>query len=319
MTNRIRTGIALLMLSHGLVGCADQGSPTAPSATPPPSVQQPSPQPTGIQPSVTAIAPQVGSTRGGAWATITGVDFQPGAKVRLGDTTVSSWTRDSTTIAIWETAAHAAGTIDVIVTNPGGLEARLSGGYTYEQPESFDFNGDWVAHAGPEFETDMRFTIRNNVLVSISCGTSAPLAFAPAPSVRNGEFSFLGDDGLAISGTLAISAVANWSTMPLSRCAWIFRLTAMPAQTTATMAAAVMADLAPTRREAAAIIFRCGVVQPLLRVSVRMLAHSKNPGSRCGPGLAFHSCENSSSRISARPRAVSRCFLVSHSRSEGTR
>ena len=25
--------------------------------------------------------------------------------------------------------------------------------------------------------------------------------------------------GLAISGTLAISAVANWSTMPLSRCA----------------------------------------------------------------------------------------------------
>ena len=128
MTNRIRTGIALLMLSHGLVGCADQGSPTAPSAPPPPSVQQPSPQPTGIQPSITAIAPHVGSTRGGAWATITGVDFQPGAKVRLGDTTVSSWTRDSTTISVLGTAAHAAGTIDVIVTNPGGLEARLSGG-----------------------------------------------------------------------------------------------------------------------------------------------------------------------------------------------
>jgi hypothetical protein len=40
----------------------------------------------------------------------------------------------------------------VIVTNPGGLEARLSGGYTYEPPESFDINGDWVAHAGPEYE-----------------------------------------------------------------------------------------------------------------------------------------------------------------------
>ena len=130
MTNRIQIGIALLVLSHGLVGCGDQGSPTAPSAPSPPSVQQPSPQPTGIQPSITAIAPQVGSTRGGAWATITGVDFQPGAKVRLGDTTVSSWTRDSTTISVSGTAAHAAGTIDVIVTNPGGLEARLSGGYT---------------------------------------------------------------------------------------------------------------------------------------------------------------------------------------------
>jgi hypothetical protein len=199
------------MLSHGLVGCADQGSPTSPSALSPPAVQQPTPQPTAIQPSITAIAPQVGSTRGGAWATITGVDFQPGAKVRLGDTTVFSSTRDSTTILVSGTAAHAAGTIDVIVTNPGGLEARLSGGYTYEPPESFDINGDWVAHAGPEYETDMRFGIRNNMLISVSCGTSAPVTFALTSSLRNGEFSFLGDDGLALSGTLVsrVNAVGS--------------------------------------------------------------------------------------------------------------
>jgi predicted small lipoprotein YifL len=220
MTNRIRTGIALLMLSHGLIGCADQGSPTAPSA-PPPSVQQPSPQPnpqpTGIQPSITAIAPQVGSTHGGAWATITGVDFQPGAKVRLGDSTVSSWTRDSTTISVSGTAAHAAGTVDVIVTNPGGLESRMTGAYTYEPPESFDFDGDWVAHAGHHYDIDMRFTIRNNVLVSASCGTSGPLAFAPQPSVRDGEFSFLGDAGVAISGTL-VSPVNAVGTINVPGC-----------------------------------------------------------------------------------------------------
>lgn len=216
MTNRIRTGIALLMLSHGLVGCADQGSPTAPSAPSPPSVQQPSPQPTGVQPRITAIAPQVGSTRGGAWATITGLDFQPGAKVRLGDTTVYAWWRDSTTVSISGTAAHAAGTIDVIVTNPGGLEARLSGGYTYEPPESFDFNGDWIAHVG-EYETDVRFTIRNNVLVSVSCDMSAPLTFVPPPSVRNGEFSFVGDDGLAITGRL-VSPVGAAGTINVPTC-----------------------------------------------------------------------------------------------------
>ena len=34
MTTRIRTAIALLMLSHGLVACSDRGSPTAPSALP---------------------------------------------------------------------------------------------------------------------------------------------------------------------------------------------------------------------------------------------------------------------------------------------
>jgi IPT/TIG domain len=112
MTNGRQIGIALLVLSLGLVGCGDERSPTALSAPSPPTVPQPSPQPTAIQPTITAIAPQVGSTRGGAWATITGADFQPGAKVRLGDTTVSSWTRDSSTIAFSGTAAHGAGTQD---------------------------------------------------------------------------------------------------------------------------------------------------------------------------------------------------------------
>jgi hypothetical protein len=217
MTNRVRTGIVLLILSHGLVGCADQRSPTAPSVPQPPSVQQPTPQPTGDQPRITAIAPQVGSTRGDAWATITGADFQRGATVKLGGTAAYTYVRDAAAITFW-TTAHAAGIVDVIVTNPGGLEARLSGGYTYEPPESFDFNGDWVAHAGPEYETDMRFTIRNNVLVSVSCGTSAPLTFAPTPSVRNGEFSFLWDDGLAISGTL-VSPVNAVGTINVPACA----------------------------------------------------------------------------------------------------
>ena len=220
MTNRIRTGIALLILSHGLVGCADQGSPTAPSAPPPPSVQQPSPQqPTGIQPSITAIAPQVGSTRGGAWATITGVDFQPGAKVRLGDTTVSSWTRDSTTISVWGTAAHAAGTIDVIVTNPGGLEARLSGGYTFRvSPNpSISTETGWPMPVPNTRRTcDSPFGI--TCLSASRASTSAPMTFAPAPSVRMASSHF--------SATTASRSPACWcrpstrsarSTCPLAK------------------------------------------------------------------------------------------------------
>ncbi len=201
MTKRTRAGIFLLMLSLGLIGCEAPGSPAGPSALSPPLVQQPGPQPTAIQPSVTAMSPRSGSTRGGAWATITGTDFQRGATVRLDASAVQSWVANSATITIW-TTAHAAGTVDVIVTNPGGLEARLTGGYAYEPPESFDSNGDWIAHVGPEYEMDMRFTIRNNVLVSVSCDMSTSLTFAPPPLVRNGEFSFLGDDGLAITGTM---------------------------------------------------------------------------------------------------------------------
>lgn len=205
MTNRIRTGIVLSMLCFGPVGC-DRGSPVLPS---PPPVNQ-STAPAAIQPIVTAIAPQIGSTRGGAWATITGADFQFGARVKLGDSSVSAYVLDSRTIAI-SSGARAAGSVDVVVTNPGGLEARLTDGYAYQNPESFDFNGEWIAHAGPDYELDMRFTIRHNVLVSVSCGSSEPVSFLPPPSVSNAEFSFRSDAGLGITGTIVspVNAVGS--------------------------------------------------------------------------------------------------------------
>jgi len=201
MMNRTRIGIALLMLSHGLVGCGDPGSPSAPSAPSSSSIQQPSPQPNPIQPTAAAVTPHEGSTRGDASATISGADFQPGATVRLGDGAVTAWVRDSATIMFW-TTAHSAATVDVVVTNPGGLFTRLTGAYTFAPPESFDFNGEWVAHAGADYETDMRFTIRNDTLVSVSCGGSAALTFSPPAAVHDGDFSLAGDDGLAISGSI---------------------------------------------------------------------------------------------------------------------
>ena len=75
----------------------------------------------------------------------------------------------------------------------------------------------YASHLGGAHQDDagcgLRFvTIRNNLLVSLSCST-----FAPAPSVRNGEFSFLGDDGLAISGTL-VSPVNAVGTIDVTGC-----------------------------------------------------------------------------------------------------
>jgi len=216
MTKSTRAGVALLLVSAGLAGCGKHGSPSAPSALGAPSVHQPGGQPTPIQPSVTTIDPRVGSTRGGGWATITGADFQPGATVRLDGIAVTDLVRDSTTIAIW-TTAHAPGNVDVVVTNPGGLESRLTGGYSYDPPDSFDFNGDWVAHAGFDYEIDMRFSIRNNVLVSVSCGASGPVTLSAPLSIRNGEFSFRSEDGLVIAGTL-VSPVSAVGTIDVPAC-----------------------------------------------------------------------------------------------------
>jgi hypothetical protein len=136
--------------------------------------------------------------------------------VRLGDEGVASFVRDSATIMFW-TTAHAAGNVDVVVTNPSGLEGRLTGGYAFAPPDSFDFNGDWVAYAGPDSEIDMRFTIRNNVLLAVSCGTSGPLTFAAPLSIRNGEFSFRSDDRLVITGTL-VSPVNAVGTIDIPAC-----------------------------------------------------------------------------------------------------
>lgn len=88
--------------------------------------------------------------------------------------------------------------------------------------ESFDFNGIWTAFAGSEYETEMRFTIKNNMLTSVSCGTSGTVTFSPPPSVSNGEFSFLGHDGLGISGRIvsAVSAVGTINIAPCSATRW---------------------------------------------------------------------------------------------------
>jgi hypothetical protein len=44
------------------------------------------------------------------------------------------------------------------------------------EPDPFDFNGDWIAHAlhSDDYGIDMRFRIRNGALVSLSCGMNAP-------------------------------------------------------------------------------------------------------------------------------------------------
>ena len=205
MINRIRTGIVLVVFAQGLAGCGESRVPTGPSAPSsapqqsPQPLPRPVPQPVPIQPRVTSIAPDAGSTGGDAWGAITGADFQPGAVVRIGDGAAKSvWVQDSTTILFW-TGPHPAGTVDVVVTNPGGLVSRLAGGYTFALPESFDFNGESIAHAGPDYGTEMGLTVRNGGVVSLSCGGTSVSLSLPVP-VRGGEFSAAEEDGVIVSG-----------------------------------------------------------------------------------------------------------------------
>ena len=93
------------------------------------------------------ITPASGSVTGGTSVTITGTDFTAGATVTIGGIAATSVTVvDSATITA-TTGAHAAGAVDVVVTNPDAQNDTLTGGYTYvgsltitAQPANFSYS-----------------------------------------------------------------------------------------------------------------------------------------------------------------------------------
>jgi IPT/TIG domain-containing protein len=124
--------------------------------------------------------------------------------------------------------AHAAGTVEVIVTDRYGQTG--SGVFTYASPATFDFNGDWEGLAylavGPEWGARLMLTIRDNIVVSVLCsvcrdgicaiGSTPSLTLDPAPVVANGEFSYAGSGG-SITGNI-LSATYATGSLNLASC-----------------------------------------------------------------------------------------------------
>src|SRR5438105_496302 len=82
-------------------------------------------------PTVSAISPNSGTAAGGTAVTITGTNFLAGATVSLGGTAATGVTVVSSTSITATTAAHAAGTVNVVVTNTDAQSGTLTNGYTY--------------------------------------------------------------------------------------------------------------------------------------------------------------------------------------------
>jgi hypothetical protein len=80
---------------------------------------------------VSSISPTSGTANGGTAVTITGTGFLSGATVSLGGTAATAVTVSSSTKITATTPAHAAGAVNVVVTNTDGQSGTLSGGYTY--------------------------------------------------------------------------------------------------------------------------------------------------------------------------------------------
>jgi hypothetical protein len=70
---------------------------------------------------------------------------------------------------------------------------------------------------------EVRFTVRDNVLVSVSCGNSEKVTFTPPPAVNHGEFSIVRHDGIGISARIvsASEAVGTINIEPCPYTNWI--------------------------------------------------------------------------------------------------
>jgi Glycosyl hydrolases family 16/IPT/TIG domain len=92
----------------------------------------PPPPPSGIPaPTVSGVSPTSGTTAGGTPVTITGTGFLAGGTVSLGGTAATGVTVVSSTSITATAPAHAAGAVNVVVTNTGSQSGTLPSGYTY--------------------------------------------------------------------------------------------------------------------------------------------------------------------------------------------
>src|SRR5882724_13255668 len=85
-------------------------------------------------PTVGSVSPSSGTTAGGTAVTITGTNFVTGATVTLGGTAATNVVVVSASQMTATTPAHAAGAVNVVVTNPDTQNGTLTNGFTYTSP-----------------------------------------------------------------------------------------------------------------------------------------------------------------------------------------
>jgi plastocyanin len=84
-------------------------------------------------PSISSVVPNSGSTSGGTGVVVNGAGFNS-ATVKFGGVATQVFNSTGTTLST-VTPPHAAGAVDVVVTNGDGQSGTLAGGFTYVVPQ----------------------------------------------------------------------------------------------------------------------------------------------------------------------------------------
>ena len=149
--------------------------------------------------SITGITPSAGLSAGGTYLGISGHGFQSGATVTFDGVPGRVFYQISSSGMGITTRPHAPGRVQVVVTNPDGQTQTTT--YTYVTPVFSNFNGTWQGYAGDEGENVFALTVRDNVLVSVTCG-GITLDFSSPPSTASGEFAVKEPLGAVTGGLL---------------------------------------------------------------------------------------------------------------------
>ena len=146
-------------------------------------------------------------------------DIDRRATVTVGGIRVGlGWNPQDLTRHILYSPPHAAGRVDLVVTNPDG--GSVVAAYTYANPESFDLNGQWVGITVDGSDTDLEFTVRDNVLIRVQCVDPfyRSVALSPKAPVVNGKVEFTGDTGRFVAWVASASEAAG--TIDISPCSF---------------------------------------------------------------------------------------------------
>lgn len=99
--------------------------------------------PAGPTPTVSSITSASGPTAGGASVTVNGTNFVAGATVMFGGVPATNVTVASGTSITATTPPHAAGPVNVTITNPDGQSATLQGAISLLPNPSFESGATW--------------------------------------------------------------------------------------------------------------------------------------------------------------------------------
>ena len=177
-------------------------------------------------PTISGIAPATGSVNGGTIVTVSGTGFSSNATVKFGGVSATNVNVPNSTSITASAPAHAAGKVDVVVTNSDGQFATLDQGFTYAVPPPTITNvspatgstvgGTSIAITGTNFQSGATVTIggvpATDVTFVSATSITARTPLGPATEQLNVDVVVTNPDNTKATATSAFT----YSVPPLA-------------------------------------------------------------------------------------------------------